>query len=327
MRIFILFLLLGVITACDRGNGPDTDSRQTAESAPTVAYTRRMIFVGGRVADPAIVVFDHLALAGPTAVERRAGFWRATGEDWEPLLDLKWADDPIREPWRLVPHGPFRFLVDDAGEVEALLIRGDTKRFRLAPLGRIGTWNPDDLPFVRFQLGELVIDADSSTGLLVDLQPGAATEENDSALSELVLTDGADLHLVVRSPDDRTGELWLQRAERSETMTGIVLTPTDSAGIESWRIDSMLSEIAGQLNPAGSPLELRYETNLGGLVAAAEDAETDSRTPGTFRAADSATLPAAESTPGPALIQVVRGWIEVRGERRTVFGVMRRAPA
>lgn len=326
MRIFVLFLMLGLITACDRRGGPDAQTHQTAEAAPTAAYSRRMIFVGGREAAPTIVAFDHVALAGPTAVARRAGFWRSKGEEWESLLDLRWADAPIREPWRLLPHGPFRFLVDDAGEVEALVIRGDSARFRLAALRRMGSWNPDDLPFVRFLYGELVMGADSITGLLVDLQPGADGEDHGTAASELVLTDGSQLHLVVNAPADRPGELWLQRGERSETMTGITFAPADSAAPGAWRLDSTLDEIAGELTPVGAPLELRYETALEGAASVVVESEPGSRAPGAFRAGDSAAR-AAAPMPRPALLQVVRGWVEVRGERHTVFGVMRRAPA
>jgi len=322
MRIFTLFLLLGVITACDRNGGQNADSRQSADAAPTVAYTRRMVFVGGREAAPVVVAFDHLALAAPTAVARRAGLWRSNGDGWNEILDLGWTDEPIREPWRLIPHGPFRFLVDDAGEIEALTIRG-AERFRLAPLGRIGTGSPDDLPYVRFLYGELVTGADSITGLLVDLQPATEGEDNGAASSELVLTDGTQFHLVVSTPVDRTGELWLQRAERAETMTGIVVARDDSAGADIWRLDSTLEEIKGELKVAGAPLELRYDDAVSGLIAVADSVRASSPA----RAADSVAAKAADAIPRPALLQVVRGWVEVRGERRNVFGVMRRAPA
>lgn len=331
MRIFFLFLLIGTVAACDRGAGPEADSRRAAEGAPTAAYARRMIFVGGREAAPAIVIFDHLALAGPTAVERRVGFWRTTAEGWSPLLDLKWSDEPIREPWRLVPHGAFRFLVDDAGEVEALIGRGELDPFQLMASGRIGEWSPDEPPQFRINRGAWAIGKDTIAGLLVDIQPGVASGEGATGLSELVLTNGAEFHLVARLPMTNPGELWLQRGERMETMAGVELAraaESDTSAPTVWHIGAAHGEIMGELQPAGAALELRYEPVAGGTPATTPGTPegTRARTPNGGGALDSVALP-ANQPPSPANLQIVKGWIEVRGDRRQVFGIMRRAPA
>lgn len=330
MRILFLFLLIGTVAACGPEASPDADSRRGPGGAPTAAYTRRMIFVGGREAAPAIVAFDHLALAGPTAVERRVGFWHTTGEGWNQLLGVDWSDDPIREPWRLIPHGPFRFLVGDAGEVEALIGRGEAEGFQLAPVGRIGEWSPDEPPQFRIHRGEWALGKDTIGGLLVDILPGIETGGGATALSELVLTDGAEFYLVARLPAAHPGELWLQRGERSETMAGVELARaavTDSTASAAWRIGASHGEIVGELQPAGALLELRYDRGAGGEPPTTGTmAGTRAPAPSGGRATDGVSAPGS-SMPDPASLQKVRGWIEIRGDRRPVFGVMRRAPA
>jgi hypothetical protein len=285
-----------------------------------------MIFVGGREATPAIVVFDHMVLSGPTAVERSAAFWHSGAESWQPLLDLQWTDLPIREPWRLIPHGSFRILVDDTGEVEALHGEGEQGAFYLSAVGRLGGWSPDEPPHYQLHLGEWNLAGDSVAGLLVDIQPSAraAHAAPEPVPTELFLTDGAQFHLIASlpagAPPSAPGELWLQRGERTETMEGVLLAKDTLPDVVAWRIDARSGELQGEIQGLGAPLELgRGELPSHGAALGDNGADGSAGPEGdgglNSRARESATL------------QTVRGWIQIRGERKTIFGVLRRAPA
>jgi hypothetical protein len=310
MRTLLLLLVTGLLIGCGGGADQDPNARGAAGEPETV-YARRMIFVGGDKAAPAIVVFDHSALAGAATVERSAGVWRTTTEGWQSLLDLRWSDTPIREPWRLVPHGPFRIMVDDAGEVEALRGRGVFGSFHLARVGSLGEWSRDEPALYRINLGEWLLGSDSVAGLLVDIHPGANSADSASppAPAELILTDGANFRLVVNAAalpelnSSGAGELWLQRAERTETMAGVSVSRDTVPNVEGWLINARGGELHGELKPLGSPLRLE-----GGARSA------------------------SNGMPAPVVVEVVivqalQGWIVVRGDRREVFGIMRRAPA
>lgn len=290
MRTLLLFLMAGLITGCTRGDDPESNGRRAA-GGPTASYARRMIFIGGAESAPTIVVFDHSVQAGAAEEERSAGLWRSAEGGWQSLLDLRWSNAPIREPWRLVPYGPFRIMVDDAGEVEALRGRGAAGDFMLARIGALGEWNRDDPILYRIDLGEWSFGPDSIAGLLVDIHPGTSPAESAAAPAELILTDGAEFRLVATA-DALTetappGELWLQRGGRTEILGPMTVardTLPDSAG---WRIDARDGELQGELLPQGAPLM------LGG--------------------------------PERTALLALRGWIEFRGERLEVFGIMRRA--
>jgi hypothetical protein len=324
MRIMILFLMAGLITACGRGDAPEANTRGAA-GGPSATYARRMVFVGGGEAAPAIVVFEHSALAGPAAVERNAGIWRKLGDDWTPLLDLRWIDLPIREPWRLVPHGPFRIMVNDAGEVEAIRGRGEAGGFLLTRLGHFGEWSQDDPPLYRINHGEWSQGSDTIAGLLVDIHPGASPADAPAspALMELVLTDGAEFHFVASvpagTPSATAGGIWLQRGERLETMEGVLAIRDTIPGELSWRIEARGGELYGELRPTGAPLAL------------SDDGTTTLRPATNTRQALSTKASGIDGGEGsrPAesvMVRAVAGWIEVRGDRRPVFGIFRRAP-
>lgn len=311
--------MAGLLISCDLGSDPAENARPGVENEPASAYTRRMLFVGGRAADPRIVVFDHGVLASPSATERSAGIWLAAGDEgWHPLVDLSWTDQPIREPWRPIPHGPLRIMVDDAGEVEALRGRSGLGTFRLAAMSRIGKWTPDDSPHFTIMTAEWSLEADSVAGVLVDIlpetsglpippatpsatqagQPSALADADTAADVELVLTDGGEFRLVVSVPAALPGQLWIQRAERMEALDRVILARDSFPDEEGWRIDARGGELHGELRPLGATLELGRQ---GG--------EADQR------------------ARRPAAFQAMRGWIEIRGDRRNVVGIMRRAPA
>jgi hypothetical protein len=296
MRNLLLFLLLGTLAACNRG--PDQDlvsGGAAAANLPKTNYERRLLFVGGRAADPAIVAFDYTVLAGPLTIERSAGLWHSDSDSWAPLLDLSWSDQAIREPWRLVPNGPLRILVDDVGEIEALRGRGGGGWFRLSPEVRLIEWSPDDLARYQVSRGEWSLGAEKVTGLLVDIQSGSEGVNGAPPLAEMVLTDGSEFHLAISVPTNIPGSLWLGRSGRSEAMDGVLLVQDAPQEDDTWRIDAMSGRLHGEVKPLGAPLAMR---RVG---------------------------PAESELAQPIILQVVRGWVEVRGDRRTVFGIMRRA--
>lgn len=280
----------GLVLGCTRVGDSDSDARRAA-GEPTATYARRIFFVGGAEATPTIILFDHSVLAGATEEERNAGLWRATETGWQSLLDLRWSGTPIREPWRLVPHGPLRIMVDDAGEVEALQGRGLTDDFLLARVANLGEWSRDDPALYRIDLGEWRLGADSIPGLLIDVHPGTNGIDSGQASTELVLTDGAEFRLIATMPApteaSESGELWLQLNERQETMAGVLVGRDTLPDTETWRIYIRSGELHGEFLLLGAPLLLD----------------------------------------GGAAIQALRGWIEVRGERRAIFGAMRRVAA
>lgn len=315
MRNFVLLLMAGIFISCDRGADPTPGDRQGDDTTPATAYARRMLFVGGRRAEPTIVVFDHGVLASATAAERTAGLWLLAGDNWRPLMDLTWSDQPIRDPWRPVPHGSFRIMVDDAGEIYALRARTDSGTVRLATLNPIVEWVPDEPRRFSVMTAEWSLEADTVTGFVVDILPGpgsprpaatpgmAAENGQTSALVsdqpervELVLTDGGEFRLVANIPASVPGQLWVQRGERIESLDRVEFIRDSFPDEEGWRIDARGGELHGEFRPLGERLDLR------GSVGTA---------------------------PGPrekAEFQAIRGWIETRGDRRSVVGIMRRAP-
>lgn len=280
MRTIIPILVVGLLAACGDvrvpGGGGGGASRRVAEAS----YGRHFVFVSGSADAPRAAVFDFVTLLASDSVHRSARVWVGDPAGWTRLHDSEWSDAPMREPWRLVPHGPLRLVVDDAGEVDALLLRTN-EQLSLTTMPPRGEWSPTEALSFRVRQAGLDIGGEALAGVVLDVHAGV-----EGAMAEvpgrLFMTDGSGLLLVVA--ETGASPAWLRDGAREETFDSVTVAPLEG-GVVGWRIAAPSGGLAGEVVVVGTPL------------AATDRGEG---------------------------IGLVRGWIEVRGERRDVFGVARR---
>src|SRR5690554_2305322 len=114
MRTIILLVLL-LLVACDRSERPGsaaTNSRSGREGT-AATYDRSFLLLSLRADTPVAAALEFTAVEGPTVIRRTAGAWLARDRTWMELLEQAWETEPMREPWRLVPHGPLRLVVGE----------------------------------------------------------------------------------------------------------------------------------------------------------------------------------------------------------------------
>lgn len=295
MRTILLLVLL-LLAACDRSERPGaaaTNGRSGREGT-AATYDRSFLLLSLRADTPVAAALEFTAVEGPTVIRRTAGAWLARDRTWMELLDQAWETEPMREPWRLVPHGPLRLVVGEGNEIEALIHRAESTGFRLEPSPPLAEWGAGDAVQLRLRRGTLSLGRESFVGLLLDLQTGAPLTQPGEA-EVVFVTDGQSASLVVaRGADGRTGA-WLRRDTEALEWDRVTLTPIPAEGAGpgaapgGWRIAEPTGSLLGELDIQGEPVTVQDPTGLAGGTR-------------TF---------------------MVRGWISVRGDRRDVFGLLR----
>ena len=283
MRKIIPILILGLFAACGDGTGLGGagGGARASKRVAEASYGRHLVFVSGSAEAPRAAVFDFAILLASDSIYRTARVWLGQPEGWTRLFDSEWSDAPMREPWRLVPHGPLRLVVDDAGEIDALLLRTDSL-LRLSTMPPRGEWSPTEALRFRVRQAGLDIGGEALAGVLLDVHAGAEGAM-EGAPGKLFVTDGSGLLLVVSDADGSPA--WLRSGAREETFDSVSVAPLDSVGADGWRIDAPGGGLSGEIVIVGTPLGATGTSSGIGLV---------------------------------------RGWLEVRGERRDIFGVARR---
>lgn len=304
-----------VAGACDDGTPwSDGEETPTVESrldfGPTAVYDRRILFLGPDGDLPAAAAFDFSSLADSAGVRGGVRARVLDGAEWATVADTGWALAPMREPWRIVPEGALRVLVNDAGEISALAARdSDT---RLEPGTILSETSPDAGTQLILRNAELLLDGEPLPGVLLDAQLGRAVRpaqvppRGDTAEahpstpiarpgSEALLVNSAG-YLVVLTRSGEGDMAWVSHAGRDEIRRGVLLEPTawtepgeDGQWPSGWAVRGADADMAGELST---------------------------------EAVDHSVLSHLAGVEGLDYV-LVSGWIEDRGVRRDVFGLVR----
>ncbi|SRR5690606_30445253 len=320
--LLLISLLLVVAPACDRparDAAPAGAEDETGPLAahPPAAYERRMLFLAGPEARPVVALFDFATLDDGAGLHRAARAWRGEAGGWDSVLVAAWEDAPARAPWLIVPNGPFRLLVGDDGEVEALVYRGERSELRLVPAPEFAAWSRGRGAQLRLRSARLVQDGARTPGVLLDVQlarelpqvaasgPASGTDSAASSApharttiyDEAYVTDGEELHVVLTGAPGAGDVLWVIAGPEERVVEGARLEDgaeedeRTRAANGVWRIAAPDAALEGELRVEGRPLELGAGDAL---------------------------------RPAPVALFLVRGWVELRGVRRPVYGLLRR---
>ncbi len=131
--------LIGAL-GCDRGAQPEEDAARSGERDGG-GYTERFIFLGSTPDTAMAAVVHYVARGSGSTTVHRTRAWLGSGEGWEPLIADDWRSPRLREPERLIPYGELRMLLDDGGDLDALLIRRSEPPIRITMLAPL-----DELP-------------------------------------------------------------------------------------------------------------------------------------------------------------------------------------
>lgn len=319
-----LLLVTLAAPACEGGGNGAPPSRETPpDFGPTAAYNRRFMFLGPRNGSlPTAAVFDFITLSDSIGIRRGVRARLGQGDAWRSLMDTGWEMEPMREPWRLVPHGPFTMVVGETGELSALVVR-DSPTTRLELGQTLAEHSPDVGTQLVLRTATLHRDGETAAGIVLDAQLGRAVNPALAVRDIAPRTDGGDqggdtipaspTPIALPSADAllmgdqgyyavlataSSGTLaWVRRGGRSDVSAGARLEPTawsspeeDSVQVPTaWRIFSPDGGLTGELTArATDRIVLRETGNLEALAYV-----------------------------------LVTGWVEDRSTRRDVFGLVR----
>ncbi len=338
--IALLILTSALAGACENGAPWSSAPSETIETrhdfGPTATYGRRLIFMGPGDQLPTAAIFDFTSLSDSVAVRRGVRARVLTDEEWTTVLDAGWTLEPMREPWRIVPGGGLRIVVNDAGELSALDYPGDPA-VRLQPGALLAESSPDAGTQFVLRQATLTVGDETVRGILLDSQLGRAVspsavprvepesesepepeseeEEGDEAAADgapptPIARPGAEAFLVNNSgyyvvfASSAGGQVaWISHSEGDDIQRGATLEPT------AWSEPEAPAE-DGESDAVSMPTQWRV-AGAGSLTGEL-----------TATATDAVPLTGLDPLSGLGYV-LVTGWIAEDGVRRDVFGLLR----
>jgi hypothetical protein len=317
-------VLLAVLAApaCDDGGGGVPPVRE-ADFGPTAAYNRRFMFLApGNGSLPTAAVFDFSTLSDSIGIRRGARARLGDGEDWQPLLDAGWEMEPMREPWRLVPHGVLKMVVGETGELSALVVR-DSATARLELGETLAEHSPDVGTQLVLRAASLHRAGRTTDGMVLDAQLGRAVNPalavRDAAPRTNADAAGGDPARVSPTPIALPGADALLLGDPEY----YAVLATASSGSFAWIRNGGRGEVrsGARLEPAAwsDPEEYSVQVPTAWHIFA-PDGELNGEL--TARATDRVVLRGTGTLEALAYV-LVTGWVEDREARRDVSGLVR----
>ncbi len=305
-------LLLLVLTAC--GPSDPAEVQETAEDqSPAVQprYTREYVFIGERADAPTAALFEFQVTDADSVLDRRTRGWLAYADTWDAFLDERWPSSGEAGVWSVLPHGELRIVVDIDGDLESVRYRRAAQSLELWLGEPLSVWSQGDDTRYRIIPSTLELGQDEMSGTVLEvLRARRITAGDDLSRGDydrLFLTDGAGLHLVMAEAvggdgtDERTFGWVLsngdERVWRDVEVRWLEMRPLDEARRDiplSWSLQIPSSDLIGEVESLG----LVY--TLGPEQAGRRSVE---------------------------IRYTVEGWIELEGERRRIYGVLKHAQA
>lgn len=312
--LVLVVLILAAVASCEQGPGRGADRTdgmtEPVDFGPTAAYERRFVFLGPGQRLPTAAMLDFVTLSDSLGLRRGVRARLADGTNWLQLLDAGWDMEMMREPWRLMPHGPLTLLVGETGEVTAVVIRGETEvRFEPGPL--LAELVPDRGTQLMLRPGRLTVGADLVQGIVLDAQVGRRLDPTISRDADA--SDGADEPDA--TPAARPGAEALLVGEGGY----YVVFATAGAGPLAW-----LHRAGGEEVRHGARLQAVGWEEVDGVEAPNAWRISGEGLEGqlTAEVADGVDLSSAVGVEGIGYA-IVSGWVDDGTERRDVYGMVR----
>jgi hypothetical protein len=316
--LLVALLLATAPPACENGipaRDPVRSAQARGDFGPTAAYERRLIFLGPGQRLPAAAIVDFGAVSDTIGIRRGVRARLSDGNDWTRLMDAGWDMERMREPWRLMPHGPLRLVVGDAGDLGALVFRLDPE-VRIEPGMVVATLSPDPGLQLVLRQGRLVLGGELVHGTILDAQLGRSLDAaasrrardtgHDTAapadLATPVARAGTEALLlgeagfyVAFAGDGESQFAWLRHGQQNDVRSGARLAAV------GWELDADGFRVPNAWEVLG-PSDLAGELSAEAVDGVDVSVLTDSEGIG---------------------YAIVTGWLLDRGVHRDVYGLVR----
>lgn len=203
---FITLLFLALLAGCGeppmpRSSDSGPPEAGTGEPSPPSrgAYERSVVFTTTGSDSTLVVPWVMEASVRPGSVDRVHRGWLLRAGSWEPFFRAEWETAPTREPWRVLPRGPFRILVGEGDRLDRIIFDGGSRQLEVVLDQTLAEWTGNRGGSFNVLEGGLILAERRVAGTILDVSQGIRLE--DGALGDwLLLHSGDSLTVVIQAP-------------------------------------------------------------------------------------------------------------------------------
>ncbi len=237
-----------------------TPATSVQGAAVGTTYRRTFAFMDVSTDSSLFVPWDFVNRVEADGIARAIRGWLGRSGEWRMFVEEDWSTEPVRAPWRIVPHGSARMLVGMGGAVQELYFRDAVRDVAVRPGGVVAEWNERPGETYRLLTGTAVLGGAETEGLLLDAFTARATETDD--LTEIALLAASDGYrmIIANSAETDRHRAWARRHCETWSWPDVELAWQETRTFErarrevpvTWQLEARDPGIAGEFEAVSS---------------------------------------------------------------------------
>ncbi|MDH3222355.1 MAG: hypothetical protein OEO23_01455 [Gemmatimonadota bacterium] len=176
------------------------DAEPPAPSATGRTYQRTIVFFDTSQDTTMFVPWDFENRSQPGGVAHSLRGWLGRGGEWALFAEDEWITAPSRVPWRILPRGPVRLVVDTDDVMRTVVYREGLRDLTVDIGPTRVEWRGQRGEIYRLSEGTARLSGEASPGMVLDVSTARLTGEPEPA-EWAVLTDDEGFTLLVVDPE------------------------------------------------------------------------------------------------------------------------------
>ena len=243
--------------------GSAGDIEAPAPSSPGRTYQRTLVFIDVSRDTTMFAPWDFESRSEPEGVGRTIRGWLGRGGQWALFMEDDWTAAPTRVPWRILPRGPVRLVVDTDDVIRTIIYREGLRDLSVQIGSVLAEWRGQKGEIYRLSEGTARLSDIATDGFVLDVSTARLTGEAEP-VEWGFLTGDDGLHLLLVDPEGPGSyRAWARRGEEDLGWPEVEVEWAETRSFERarrpipvlWRFESDDGELTVELEAVSSHLK------------------------------------------------------------------------
>ncbi|MGI9627272.1 MAG: hypothetical protein ACR2QM_10590 [Longimicrobiales bacterium] len=242
------------------GVGPAGEALAADSARGGRTYQRSVVFIDLSSDTTMFVPWEFENRSEPGGVARSIRGWLGRGGQWALFMEDDWVTSPSRAPWRILPRGPARILMESDDALQSIFYQEGLRDLGVDIGPLLVEWRGQRGEIYRLSEGSARLSETTTDGLILDVSTARLTGEVEPA--EWGLLVGEDGSRLLLADPEGPGEYraWLRGGEQDLTWPEVTVEWAETRSFERarreipvlWRFRSADGQLTGEFESVSS---------------------------------------------------------------------------
>ena len=217
------------------GAAQEGDSEPPRAAPGPRTYQRSVVFLDSASDTTMFVPWDFESRSGSDGIQRTIRGWLGRGQQWALFMEDEWNTPPSRAPWRILPRGPARIVMDAEDALVSIYYMEGLRDLNVELGATLAEWGGQRGEIYRLSEGHARLAETETDGLILDVSTARVSGQPEPAEWAL-LSGGSSFHLLLADPEGPGSyRAWLLDGDEEQAWPEVNVEWAETRGFERAR--------------------------------------------------------------------------------------------